>query len=435
MGIARRLVLASACLSTPVFAKSIPGLLPPGIGLYQLGYRSFYDVTQKFDERGIPVALGEGFSRELSGPEMLSGKQGAELQKLSTVLQEFEGGDSGPGTLTGDLYLGRVRGDVRVTVDTKILGLGFGVLPNLTIFAGIPFVRARVQTNVSLTGENNAQATLDKIGDVAFPELKDGLTEASQLSAEVIKNTFTELGYRPIEEWSYEGVGDLRIGAKTATVRPINKTMNLVSTITGRVDVPTGYVERADTLTDIGFGRGYYSLNLSTENSLNFPSITLGNDLMYAFNMNAKLEKRVPVGLEATIPSERTAKINMNPGDDTEVGFFIGGTWPWVSSRYRVAWGRHFSDSYTGPIEGNYINLSEFSDNWKMSHEISVSYDTARAYAEGKFGFPLIVTAAVSTVIQGRNTADQNYFEISLVSFFSTVSSKKPSTRTVADNL
>lgn len=414
------LILISLSASEPLFARASAGLLPPGVGLYQLGYRAITNLDTKFNDQGGRVPLGESFDRNFTGRRMLNGSQGKDLQKLSTVLMEYEGGSADPGSLTADLTLGQLRGDVRAQVDTQILGLGFGLSQHVTLFAGLPYVRARVSTKLNVNGYNNAQQTLDKIGDAAFPDLRDGLVRAASLNEQQIKDNFAEQGYQPVDEWKHNDIGDLRVGVKSGFEKRLNKKLSYVTGVIGRIDVPTGYVERADTLTDIGFGRGYYSLNMTVEQILNVSSFHFGTDAMYAYNFDAKLEKRIPEGEETTIAGERTTSARINPGDDTEFGLFAGFSWAWVNSRYRMGFNRHFSDSFSGSLAGNYDALSEETDNWKLFHEVSLALDTSKAYRSGEFGFPMILSAKIHAPIQGHNSPEQRFFEISLASFFST---------------
>lgn len=402
------------------------GLLPKGVGLYQLGYRAIPEIDNKFDENGLVIPLGDAFNRRFVGPAMLDGRQGKDLQKLSQVLRDFEGGDTGPDSLTGKLDLGHLHSNVRAVVNSTIIGLGFGLSKDWTLFAGIPFISARVDTELEVLGSNNALATLDQVGSAAFGDLKDGLIKASELNTAKVKSNFHDFGYKPVEKWAHSGVGDARIGLKTAFQQKLSKQNSLQFGLLGRVDIPSGYVERADTLTDISFGKGYYSLTLGGDQTFQSEHFLFGVDQAVSYNFQAKMQKRVPEGEETSMAADRTSEVTINPGDDIDAGIFAGGKWGWLAPRYRFAVMRHFADKWEGPLDGNYDALSNGSDSRKLYHEFSLTLDTSKAYREGQFAVPLILAVKGHRSLQGRNTSEQNFFEISVASFFSTGLADRP---------
>jgi len=420
------LVLGLFAQSSTARAQGL-GLLPQGVGLYQLGYRLMPDLDSKFDQTTAPVPLGRNFDKEFKGPEMLKGRLGQDLKKLSTILVEFEGGAGGPGTLAGDLDLGKLSGDVTANVNSTILAMGFGVTKYLTVFVGLPIVSAEVTTQLSLTGPNNAQATLDKVGAAAFDELRDGLVRASNLSTDEIKKNFEEFGYKPVDKWSNSGLGDLRIGAKTGVETILQDGTNYSASVVARVEIPTGYIERADTLTDISFGKGYYALGLTLDQNLSRPSFFLGMDGTFLLNLDSDVEKRVPEAQETTMAKERTATVHLNPGDEIDFGGYVGTVHGWFSPRYRLGFARHFSDRYSGDLVGNYAELSKESDSWRLIHEAALILDSSKAYRAGKFSFPFVIAFKTSVITNGLNTSEQKFYELSFASFFSTpLAEKRP---------
>jgi hypothetical protein len=411
--------------STPE-ARAQSSMLPKGIGLYQFGYRQIPALDSKFGPGADVISLGADFDLNFAGPAILGKDYGKDLQRLGTVLKEYEGGAAGPGTLLGDLDLGRLDGDVVAKVDAKIFALGFGVHERLMLFAGIPYITASVKTELSFSGGNNALQILERLGNASFDELREGLTKASRLSIADIEQNIADNGYQPVDEWTHSGVGDLRLGAKTGLTEKLSGGINYSLDLTTALDLPTGYVERPDVLTDINFGKSYTSLTILAENTFTLNPLLVGFDATLGLNFNTELEKRLPETNESTIAKERTTKVTLNPGDDLDWGASLAVNFWWLTPKYRVGMAQHFADRYSGKMQGNYKELAADSDSSKLYHEFMLNFETTKAYARKAFPVPLIITAKAQIPVDGKNTPVQKFYELSLSSFFSTPMADQP---------
>jgi hypothetical protein len=396
------------------------GTLPKGIGLYQFGYRVVPKVDTKYGPDGASLPLGEDFDMNFSGPALLGKDYGKDLQRLATVLKEYEGGAAGPGSLLGDLALGRLNGDVVANVNAKIFALGFGVSDSWTLFVGIPWITAEVTTELSFSGDNNALQILERLGEAAFDELRDGLQRASRVSLAEIEQNLAVNGFQPVDRWSHSGMGDLRLGAKTSIAEKLASASTWSLDVTTTLDLPTGYVERPDILTDINFGKSWASLAVMAENTFLLSWLLLGVDATWALNFNASHKKRLPEGDELTVSAERTKEVRVNPGDDIDLGSSVGANVWWLTPRYRLGLSRHFADRWSGSMPGNYKKLSESSDTSKLYHELSLNFDTTKAYERSEFSLPFVLAFKAHIPLEGKNTPIQEYYEVSLSSFFPT---------------
>lgn len=435
-------VLFFAGLYTEGFAK--PALLPKGVGLYQLGYRSMPAMDSQYNQSGEIVPLGSKFNKNFDGENLIAGKGGPDLQKLGNVLQEFDGGQTKPGTLSGDINLGKLSGDVAANVDAKIFGLAFGVTDWLTLFGGIPYISAAVDTQLHFDGSNNALEIRDRLGEVAFSELKDGLERASRLNTDQIKQNIYDAGYQSLDHWENTGVGDLKLGAKTGGGKRLGSLSEYNLLVTGSVDVPTGYVERPDILTDVSFGKGYYSLGLGVENELNLAWFLFGVDGLYALNLPTEAQKRVPLDQEELITADRTTTVQYHPGDDSDVAGSAGIKFGWITSKYRMGQSHHFGDRYSGSLDGNYSQLGKNTDTEMKYQQVIAAIDSSSAYSRGSFPIPFILNFKAHLPLSGHNIVQQKYYEMNLTSFFSTplaerrarsnVSVDKPRRRSLASH-
>src|SRR5690606_33098541 len=112
-----------------------------------------------------------------------------------------------------------LRGDVQAEVQAHIFGLAFGFTDWLTVFGGIPYIEASVDTQLYFDGGNNADQIKSLLGDIAYDQLKAGLDQARALNATQVIGQIEAAGYEPFDHWEHQGVGDARLGAKTGFTR------------------------------------------------------------------------------------------------------------------------------------------------------------------------------------------------------------------------
>jgi len=404
--------------------------LPQGIGLYQLGQRSFSEQLFSYDGQGEKVELGAQFNKQFNGQTMLSGSAGAELKRLAEELAKYEGQNPQSAGLIDRLNLGAMSGDVKANITARFFGLGYGLSDTVTLFFGVPYIDASVKSELTFNGENNAQAIKNELGDLAYDELKEGLDKASQLNAQQIRQNILDAGFSPFESWEHKGYGDLRLGAKVAFAQRPAKGLKLVSILTPTLEVPTGYTENPDLLTDVSFGKGYYALGLNVEERLIIArSFWVGLDGSFTENFATKIDKRVPEGNESLPKADRKVSTNYQPGDDVDTAASVGLNLGVVSAAYRAGVKRHFSDSYSGTLAGNYKLLARDSSSYQMYQQVKLTFSTADAYKRKSFPIPLMISLGANQPVAAKNSSDETYYEITFASFFSTPHAKATDTR------
>lgn len=397
--------------------------LPKGVGLYRLGYRDYGHQTNAYDEDGNFSPIGSRFDKSFNGKTMLDGSSGSELQKLAGVLKEFDGKNGGG--LLDTITLGELTGEVDAQVQSKFFGLAFGLRDKLTLFGGLPFVNAKVDTKLHVSGINNADQIRQSLGQAAFSQLEDGLKKAALLDSAQIAANIEEKGYAPVEHWEHSDIGDARVGIKTGWAKRLGSGMGYALNLTHTLEMPTGYVEDPNILTDVSFGKGYYSFSNSADQKFGFLKyFYLGIDTTYAKNFQTTMHKRVPDGQEHLPDVDRLADVKMTPGDDVSYGGSVGAHAGSFGSFYRIGRSRHFGDRYSGSLAGDYGRLSEHSDSSLTTQTVGAEWNTASAYQRHRFPVPFILQASYQKPIAGVNSSSQQYFEISIASFFSTPMAK-----------
>ena len=108
---------------------------------------------------------------------------------------------------------------------------------------------------------------------------------------------------------------------------------------------------------------------------------------------------------------------NFQPGDDVDTAASIGVNFGIVSAAYRSGLKRHFSDSYSGTLAGNYNALAKNSSSSQMYHQLKMTFSTTNAYKRKSFPIPLMISFGANQPLAAKNSSDETYYEVSLASF------------------
>ena len=403
------LLLLSVTSAESAFAQS---LLPEGIVAWQAGYRSYRSQENAFDSNFQLRPIGADYTMKFDHDMLRSGKAGKDLQRLATVL------DSVGDPAETRLDLGVLKQHVTADLSASIFGLAYGASKDLTIFAGIPWTKAQVRNRVEFSGSNNAMAILDRLGNMAFDELRAGLEQASQLDAATIRNAIESEGYGPVDHWDYSGIGDTILGGRTAFDVELISGLPLSIEYSPSISLPTGHADDPDLINDVGLGKGFISIAQSlTQRAMVSSNLVLGMDQMYAYNMDARVKRRVPEENESIVAADRKTNVLYNPGDDVELGAFFEGRSGIYGARLRFADRIHYEDRYTGSIVGNYDKMSASSGTELLTYEAGFSINTVEAYQKKEFLLPFIANFTASFPIAGQNSPNFEYYELTLTSF------------------
>lgn len=415
------LLLLSALWSFPTIAHAQIATLPPGVGAYQLGTRSYQTVDSRYDNSGQRVSLAKPLDRDLAGKNLLEGAGGDQLKTLAAALADYDGGKDG---LLNDLSLGSLRGEVKADVQASYLGGAYGLSKHFSIFGGVPYIRAETNASLQFIGANNALAIKDRLGGLAFDELKAGLARAAAVGVQDVTQEISNAGYNSIDHWENRGFGDLVLGTQAAWNQGIARHVRWGTGFTAKVTAPTGRADDPDSLTDVALGRGYFGFTLGTTQRLQlFRYLVTGADAAYTVNANARADRRLPEHGEALVAKDRERRVSLNPGDDADGAVVFGAngaipSGPGVAALAKFGKARHFGDRYHGSTPGDYALLSANSDTAETFGELSVDVDTVALFQARRFLIPLVATIAYHRTLSGENTNDTAYYEATLTSFF-----------------
>lgn len=412
MNLNRRKFLITFCVSLFSTGGLAQSLLPEGIIGWQVGYRAYSSQQNAFDSNFQLRPIGADYTTRFDHEMLMSGKAGKDLQKLATVLEEI-----GEPSETR-LDLGTLQQHVSADLAASIYGIAYGASADLTIYFGVPWTTARVTNNIQFSGTNNALAIRDRLGEMAFQELRQGLEEASRVDGSMIQQTIEAEGYGPVDLWEYAGYGDAVLGARSATKFEIFEGFNIDLEYNPFLGIPTGHVDDPDLINDIGLGTGYFQLGQTLSQKFYFlGGAYVGFDQTYIYNFDTKVKKRVPEESEAVVSADRKTSVLMNPGDDAELGCSFGYDTGMFGLNARFSDRRHFGDQYSGSIVGNYERLSVNSDTNLVSMQFGLSLNTVEAYKNNDFFMPFITKLNASFPVSGRNSPNFQYYELTFLSF------------------
>jgi len=225
-------------------------------------------------------------------------------------------------------------------------------------------------------------------------------------------------GFKRIENFSDEGVGDITLAAKYQYLR--TEDWRLAATI--GVRMPTGRQDDPDNLSDIAWSTGAWILqarlhqdyiisNLwrstpspatSTPRPLGAGDMLLNLTLRYDWFLPDRLTIRA--GEENALPTHR-AKVTRDIGDRFEVEFgaryFIWAPFS-VSALYRYVF--KLEDRINGPGNFPHNLAEEDSDSHEHIYIVQANYSTVPLYAQGRFPIPMNVFLTFRERFAGAGT-------------------------------
>lgn len=417
--LARILIMTSFALMS--IEASAQTMLPQGIGIYGLGIRRYMPTTEHYNANGQKEKLGAPFSQDFTGENLLDGAGGSDLQDLAQQLKKFDANNSSADSLLNTLKLGKLDLDVKGQVDVKGFGLGYGFSKYITGFVLVPWVTASTDVKVNYVNNNNVDLIRQRVGDLAFEDLKSGFDRAANISSQTIVDSITTLGYKELDHWEYQGLGDIYTGGMFSTQVRLARDLKMIHTIRSTLLIPTGYYDDPDILNDISVGRGYYVFANEYLPSLVFADqFQVGGAIAYGYGLPTQVEKRVPENNEGLVASDRKENVHLTPGSDLGYSATVGYVPFFVKPRYTIGVSRHTRDSYSGSLEGNYGKLSEGSNSYQLYHEPSLEIETATLYQKGKFPIPMLAMLRGHFISDAKNSMDEKYIDLGIASFFST---------------
>jgi hypothetical protein len=382
----------------PVAAADDAVVLPKG--RFSLGVENrFYFPT---DERFGP----HGRAEELAGAFNNRNLDASVFPSLSALNPLVPGGRASIG-----------ESAVHFEYHYNILAIApaYGVTDRLTVYAEIPYYWVHNDVHASVnsapgSGANVGLRTGPGPGPCALPVAVLPLTcpNTRRFTTEDVQQILgpglpgiTGFGFKRIEDFSAEGIGDITLAAKYQFLR----SEDWLLAATAGVRFPTGRQDDPDNLTDIPWSTGAYTLlarlhadyalsNLWTSrtdgaatNLLKTGSVVLNFTFRYDWILRDQVTIRA--GAENALPTFR-ARVHRDIGDRFE--FEIGGRYIFwspfsVSGLYRYAF--KLEDRIAGPKTFPHNFAEEDTDSTEHLFIAQLNFSTVQWYLQHRFPVPL----------------------------------------------
>jgi hypothetical protein len=403
-------------------------VLPKGIGVIRLGYRQMSNPSMGYDAAGDLQNLGHPYRMDFTGPEMLKGKMGEDAKLLAEVLSRFDSESTGNESLLERLTLGSLDPKIDVKMSAYTFALAYGVSNAITAYLGVPLVNVQVNAGFSLSGPNNALEIKQELGELGFDELKAGLDTASQLNSSDLIDVLADSDYSTDMTWTARQPGDSRVGIYLEPLRLFDiETKKHESTFNLELNIPTGYRDRPERLIDTTLGRGAYALYAGLEDKAYVTNLFWLYGLVAGVaTLPTKIDKRVPTSGSSFVPRSREKEVTWSQGFEWEGRAGTGLNYSLLDFGIQAHYEEHLKDKYSGELAGNYDKLAEGSDWNLLSVETGLTISTVNLYKTGAFAVPFLARFLWKQPVSGKNKVFDQYFELTLTSFFSTPFSAPP---------
>ncbi|MEW5770987.1 MAG: transporter [Pseudomonadota bacterium] len=280
---------------------------------------------------------------------------------------------------------GQLNLDTDVVTEYAELMLGYGVTPDLTVGAIIPYARTT----------RHARFSVD--GGIGTAGLQAVLTGA--------------LGYKPLGTSTTSGLGDPTLGALWRFHKSARDSAVLGLGVRFGVADP----DDPDDLMDVPPGDGSTDLRARIEY---FRDLGRGFDLRLLAEYQPQFADTVVMRPGNPLTTATKERLERDLGDYWEFDVELGksfGDWRVAGTWHRYQEG---PDRYTSSLGTDTSFLSANTDTLADQLRLSLTWSGIRAWLAGRLPMPLIVKLEVQDAVAGRNFVDVRDVYLRVTSFF-----------------
>jgi hypothetical protein len=316
--------------------------------------------------------------------------------------------------------VGEYNVSAKADMNVQTFGLGYGINNKLTLYAGVPFYKAKVNINYNRSASNN-------YAQVAQALHNDGRDDLAGVYENVIENMFDfnasffqslvvdQYNYQPVGNWEGAGFGDMEIGAM---YQVINHTYGGLAATLG-VSLATGKVEDPSIIQDIGFGDGQNDVFFELGGGLYLSNrLVLNSFFRYTHQLADTRELRVPTNGSFTL-SDQTGSFDFKLGDKLYYNINAEySTSDWNTFRIGYELNTQDESKYDSQYTAANQILSQNTDILSHSVRLGHTFSTVNLFKKGKFMVPGSVDISYLHMMTGRNTAKADRLEIHFRMYF-----------------
>jgi hypothetical protein len=356
--------------------------------------------ASRYDNHGHLSGLGSGFNGINLNASM--------FPALSAL---------GPGAT-----LGTTRFDNKVNNHISILTIGYGLSPNITIGAIIPYGISQTRTNFAVDGGNvgynpafNASQPIGA-GNFPFAPAVGGIPPMGTAGVQnILTNPAFGYKYKALQDNRNEGFSDPTLGVLWRAMKSSRESMIL------GLGLRLGLAKQddPDNLLDTPLGDGSNDIRSRLEYfydlGANFDLRLLAD---YNWQFSDKARMRVPAAGQTLALASSKQKLDRNLGDYYETDVELG--YRWTNWRFAATWHRFDkkSDTYHSSLGTDTSSLEAYTDRRADQYRISATWSGVQAWQQGKLPVPLIVKLELQDTFAGRNFVDVQDLTLQVITLF-----------------
>lgn len=371
------------------------------------------DVQNRWDGAGGLVPLGSKLNKAVTGDTVIAGvaREGSTKQASVSGLLRSAG-------LVGADVLGSTSGMVNSYADVHVPVLGMGITERWTAAVVVPILNIQVRADTGFIADAGANRFVNQASQAGSPVQAE---EAKLKLESAIPNKLASLGYRPIQDETFAGIGDIQLVNKFQLVKQETQAFALKSIVT----LPTGRTSDPDRVVDAPLGDGRWMVGAGGIYDRYGP----GTDWRWSTwgTLTAQLPhetvKRIPASADDSLSADKESLVR-TWGGLASVGSAITRSLPkaglsvGVGYSYQVQTGSHYEGGQLGEAE-RYLALDQLQPIQELHSLTAVAgFSSVDWYKAGRFKIPLQANLTWSRPIAGRNVTNNDALSAELVLFF-----------------
>lgn len=395
----------AAGLATP-FGLNTAQVLPRGVrSLSVSGMNTMVDNWH--NNLGQVTGVAEPFNQDLTYARLLKAEPDTNL-KLNVESQLRSKG------VDLNQIAGRSTADINTRAVVTVPALAYGLTERWTLAVAVPIVYTNIQVATGFVGTPELQAL---VNDFAQQSRKQTKIIQDKLH-DVIATELSGKGYQPLTNQEQTQIGDLRVVAKYLAHQSLSSSWALQSTFA----FPTAQVREIDRVVDPTPGDGQFDYGLTS--ILEIPvngQWRILQEVGYTIQFADTRATRIPYSEYERLSRDDDPRAKRDVGDLMHASLgALYSPWHYLSfgGSYTVAYKER--DQWRGALASadRYRALGVETEQYLQAAYFQASLSTVQAYRNGSFSLPMMATAGVGQVLDGRNVRSDPLWSLNMSLFF-----------------
>lgn len=391
------------------FSVETASVIPKGVR--NVRYLGLYtSPTEKFDNNGQTVPLGNAFNTSINMQKLIDSKNTEAEKAAFRAYLSGKGLSTDPGETVG-----QTTGEVNVAVQVMLPVFAFGITEKLTTAIAIPIVNSKTSVDTGFVSASSIRAFQEALIASNNPEEEKDLR--NNINNAIAKKN-NDYGYDPLVGEEKTELGDIKLINKYL----LHKRRRLRVSLKNEITLPTGKDISVNKVVDIPSGDGQLDVGFGVIFDIE-PAMYLGLtvDFGYVAQLSDRTAKRVPEVSTSTLTPDIDPSVSRDLGDQVYFNFAVK---PNISKglNAHVTYGLQYKerDKYSGTKYSSerYGWMSQDTEQQMHSLRTGLTYSTVPLFKEKKFVAPLEVKLNYTRVFDGKNVTKNPLTSFELVMYF-----------------